>query len=248
MPQTVGGEAVSGLRLAWWTLASNLFLASIKIAGGLAFSSQAVLADGVHSLSDVAGSSAVLYGRRVAANPPDEEHPYGHEKAESVAAFAVGVILLVAGLTVASEAIGTLLRGAPGVPQLPALGIALLGIGVKEVFYRLSLQAALAADSAGLKANAADSRADVWSSMAAFVGVLLSQFGVRWADPAMALAVSALLVDRGRPWRATTSTTCWRGGPPGSMRGCGGRSARCRVYWNCTGCVRGPWDGSCWSI
>lgn len=191
------GGPVPGLRLAWWTLLGNLGLAAVKIAGGVAFRSQAVLADGVHSLSDAAGSGAVLYGRRVAAAPPDDEHPYGHEKAESVAAFAVGVILLAAGLTVAADAIGRLLRGAPGEPALPALGIALLGIAVKEAFYRLSVRAARNSGSAGLLANARDSRADVWSSAAALAGVALGRLGVRWGDPAMALAVSALLVGSG---------------------------------------------------
>lgn len=192
-----GGGPVTGWRLAWWTLIVNLGLAVLKIVGGIVFRSQAVLADGVHSLSDAAGSGAVLYGRRVAAEPPDEEHPYGHEKAESVAAFAVGVILLAAGMTVASDAIGRLLRGAPGTPALPALGIAVFGIGIKELFYRLNLRAAKSLGSSGFMASADDSRADVWSSAAALVGVVLGRFGVRWGDPAMALAVSALLVGSG---------------------------------------------------
>lgn len=190
-------RAVPGLRLAFWTLVGNIALAALKIGGGIAFSSQAVLADGIHSLGDAAGSVAVLFGRRVAAEPPDAEHPYGHEKAESVAAFAVGVLLLAAGLSVAAEAIGRLLRGAPGEPGAAALGVAALAIAVKVVLYRLSADAARRAGSAGLLANARDSLADIWSSGAALLGVAMGRLGVRWGDPAMALAVSALLIGSG---------------------------------------------------
>lgn len=191
------GRAVPGLRLAWWGLGLNLGLAALKIAGGAVWASQAVLADGVHSLSDAAGSAAVLYGRRVAADPPDEEHPYGHEKAESLAAFATGLLLLAAALSIAWEAAARLLAGSPGGPGLPAVGIAVVAILVKEYTYRRSRRAARAIGSAGLEANAADSRADVWSSAAALLGVALARAGWRWADPAMALAVSALLVASG---------------------------------------------------
>lgn len=188
---------VPGLRLAWGNMAGNVGLAALKIAGGLVFASQAVLADGIHSLGDAAGSGAVLYGRRVAADPPDEEHPYGHEKAESIAAFVVGLILAMAGVSVAWDAVTHLLHGAPGQPGWPALAVAALGIVVKEALYRFSLRDAIALGSAGLRASAADSRADVWSSAAAFAGVLLARVGLRWADPVMALAVSALLIGTG---------------------------------------------------
>lgn len=188
---------VPGLGLAGWTLGLNLGLAALKIGGGIAFASEAVLADGVHSLSDAAGSAAVLYGRRVAADPPDEEHPYGHEKAESIAAFATGLILVTAALSVAWSAIQRLLGGVPGEPALPALGIAGFAVVVKEVTYRHSMRAARDTGSAGLEANAVDSRADVWSSLLALVGVLLARVGLRWADPVTALAVSGLLVASG---------------------------------------------------
>ena len=188
---------VPGLGLAGWTLGVNLGLAALKIGGGIAFASEAVLADGVHSLSDAAGSAAVLYGRRVAADPPDEEHPYGHEKAESIAAFATGLILLTAALSVAWSAIQRLLGGVPGEPALPALGIAAFAVVVKEVTYRRSVAAARAIGSAGLEANATDSRADVWSSLLALAGVLLARVGLHWADPVTALAVSGLLVVSG---------------------------------------------------
>lgn len=187
-------EGVPGLRLAWGNLTGNLALAVGKIVGGLLFASQAVLADGIHSLGDAAGAAAVLYGRRVAADPPDQEHPYGHEKAESIAAFVVGLILLLAGASIAWDAISHLLHGAAGQPGWPALAVAAVGIVVKEILYRLNLRGADALGSAGLRASAADSRADVWSSAAAFIGVLLARIGLRWADPVMALAVSALLI------------------------------------------------------
>ncbi len=188
---------VPGLRLAWTNLAGNIALACVKIAGGFLFASQAVLADGIHSLGDAVGAGAVLYGRRVAADPPDEEHPYGHEKAESVAALVVGLILAGAGFSVAWDAVTHLLHGAPGQPAWAALVVAAVAIAVKEVLYRVSVRTARALGSAGLAATAADNRADVWSSAAALAGVLLARLGLRWADPVMALGVSGLLIASG---------------------------------------------------
>lgn len=182
---------------AWGALAGNLGLAALKLAGGWAFASQAVLADGVHSLGDAAGSAAVLLGMRVASAPPDAGHPYGHEKAETIAAFAVGVILVLAGLSVAADAVGRLLAGAPGRPDPPALAVAAAAIAVKGVLYRLTAGAARRLESAGLGAVTADHRSDLWSSVAAVAGVGGSLLGVRWADPLMALAVSGVLAAAG---------------------------------------------------
>ncbi len=183
-----------GQGLAWSTLLTNLLLAGVKIVGGIAFNSQAVLADGLHSISDAVGSGAVLYGRHLAATPPDEDHPYGHEKAESIAAFAVGALLGAAGLSVAVDAVERLVVGHLSRPAVGALVIAAAGMVVKEVLFRLSRSRSQDLESRALEANAVDSRADVWSSLAALLGVVAARAGWAWADPVMALAVAGLLL------------------------------------------------------
>ncbi len=183
-----------GQGLAWSTLLANLLLAGVKIVGGIAFNSQAVLADGLHSISDAVGSGAVLYGRHLAATPPDEDHPYGHEKAESIAAFAVGALLGAAGLSVAADAVERLAVGHLSRPAVGALVIAAAGMVVKEVLFRLSRSRSQDLESRALEANAVDSRADVWSSLAALLGVVAARAGWAWADPVMALAVAGLLL------------------------------------------------------
>jgi cation diffusion facilitator family transporter len=192
----LGGGRGPGWTAAWAALAANLGLAAAKLAAGLWFGSQAVLADGVHSLADAAGSGAVLYGMRVASDPPDAEHPWGHEKAEAVAAFAVAVLLVLSGLAVAGDALGRLLGGGLVRPGWPALGVALLGLAAKLPAWRAAGKR-VAAASAGARAVRADSWSDLWSSLGAAAGVGLARAGVPRADAAMALLVSALTVASG---------------------------------------------------
>ena len=192
-----GRQAVAGQGLAWSTLVVNLLLAIVKIGGGVLFASQAVLADGLHSASDAIGSAAVIYGRHLAATPPDEEHPYGHEKAESIAAFGVGVFLIAAGMSVAGDALLRLSAGVPSRPGLGAIWVAGLGIIVKELLYRWTRWRNRALASAALEASAQDSRVDVWSSVAALLGAVSARAGWTWADPVMAIVVAGLLVVAG---------------------------------------------------
>ena len=189
--------AVPGQGLAWWTLVANLLLAVVKIGGGVVFASTAVLADGLHSASDAIGSGAVLYGRWLAARPPDDEHPYGHEKAESIVAFGVGVFLVAAGLSVAADAFLRLTSGVPSHPRLGAVWVAGAGIVVKELLYRWTRRQNRLLESAALEASAADNRVDVWSSLAALLGAVSARAGWAWADPVMAIVVACLLVVAG---------------------------------------------------
>lgn len=193
--QALGGrDALGGQGVAWTNLIANLLLAIMKIAGGVIFFSQAVLADGLHSASDAIGSAAVLYGRRLAATPPDDEHPYGHEKAESIAAFGVGVFLVAAGMSVAADALLRLSAGVHARPDVGAVWVAALGIVVKELLFRWTRWRNRALASVALSASAQDSRVDVWSSAAALLGVVSARAGWGWADPAMAIVVAGLLV------------------------------------------------------
>lgn len=192
------GEGVerqgTSLRPAWWALAVNLLLAAAKLAGGWLFFSEALLADGVHSLGDAAGSATVLYGLRFSSHPPDEDHPYGHEKAETLASFAVGLVLVVSGLALCARALEQLVGPTERQPGWAAFFIAGLALCAKEVMYFWMRSAARRSDSAGYWANAVDSRMDAWSSGAAMAGILGSRLGLLWADAAAAMLVSLLVV------------------------------------------------------
>lgn len=185
------------LGAAWWALWTNLGLALAKLVGGWLFGSRALLADGLHSLGDTAGSVAVLYGLHFGSAPPDEDHPYGHERAEALASFAVGLLLLLGGASLGGDAVRRLWRPSAVGPAWPALIIAAGALLVKDVIYRGSKSRAETSGSAAYWANAADSRVDIWSSAVAMGGILAARLGFPWADAAGAVVVSLLVIGAG---------------------------------------------------
>lgn len=200
--QAAAKERRAGHRAAWSALWINLALMIGKGTIGLAFGSQALVADAAHSLGDAAGSFAVVFGVRVAERPPDPRHRYGHAKAEPLAGLAVGVILATVGLLIGAGALGTLVgpggalpgghgAGAPGLPALYAAAVALI---VKEGLYRWNLRLGRRLRSPALLANAADHRADEWTSIAAIAGIVGARLGYPLADPLAALVVAALVI------------------------------------------------------
>ncbi|MBX6350614.1 MAG: cation transporter [Clostridia bacterium] len=210
-PADARRERRAGRRAAGWALVWNLVLTVGKGAAGLAFGSQALVADAAHSLGDAAGSFAVLYGIHVADLPPDRRHRYGHAKAEPVAALAVGVILAAVGLGVVAGAFATLFgerglgwppgtgglsagQAAPGPPDRVALVAALLALGLKEALYRWNRRLGERLRSPALLAAAADHRSDEWTSLAAAVGIAGARLGLPLADPFAALIVGGLVL------------------------------------------------------
>lgn len=182
-------------RPAWAGLAGNLFLAALKIAVGLVGRSQALLADGIHSAADAVGSVAVLVGLRVARQPADAGHPYGHGKAESLAALAVAALLGLAGVEVAVSSAMALLRPtvAPD-PALITLWVAALSVVLKEALYRYNRATGLRQRSPALLSSAEDHRSDAIASLAAVAGILGARLGVRLLDPAAAFFVSLFIL------------------------------------------------------
>jgi cation diffusion facilitator family transporter len=180
---------------AWAGLAGNLLLAALKVGVGIFGRSQALLADGIHSAADAVGSVAVLVGLAVARQPADPGHPYGHGKAESVAALAVALLLGLAGVEVAVASAGRLLHpvvAAP--PAIAALWVAVLSVAVKEALYRYGRALGLRRRSPALLSSAEDHRSDALSSLAAVGGILGARLGVPLLDPAAGFFVSLFIL------------------------------------------------------
>lgn len=189
--------------MAGFSLVLNLILTVLKAVVGSLTASQALLADAVHSGADVAGSFAVLIGLRVAKRPADEDHPYGHGKAEIIAASLVAIMLILAGLEVAYEAVRQFFMPIPS-PDLWAFGTAIFAIIVKEIMYRYQNQLGQRLGSPALIAGAKDHRSDVFSSLAAALGIGIALLGyhlrIEWmlyADPTAAFIVSLLIIHMG---------------------------------------------------
>lgn len=175
----------------------NIVLSAVKITAGLAFASQALLADGIHSLSDLASDLAILWGLKVSNRQADQCHPYGHRRVQTMVAMLIGVLVVSAAVTIGVTA-GTAWHDRQSVsygwvPFLLALG----SVAIKEALYRVTRRVGRRSGDLALMANAWHHRSDAFSSLAAAVGMGgVALGGNPWAflDHATAIAMAALLV------------------------------------------------------
>ncbi|QQK79560.1 cation transporter [Salicibibacter cibi] len=168
---------------AWIGIIVNIGLAIAKGIFGVLANSRALIADAAHSAADVVTSFAVLIGIRAAELPPDEDHPYGHGKAESITAIIVSVLLFIVGLEIALSTIGEM-RGGNEAPGTIALYVIIASIIVKEALFRLKVRIGKKYNSEAIITDAWHHRSDAISSIAALAGVgasiLGSNFDIYW--------------------------------------------------------------------
>jgi cation diffusion facilitator family transporter len=186
-------------RIAFIGILVNALLAGCKLLAGIFGNSFALVADAVESMADIAGSAviwgALKYGRR----PPDEEHPFGHGKAEALAALAVGVLIIVAGLGIGAEAVRQI-RSPQPVPAPFTLIVLVMVVLTKEGMFRIGRRAAVAAGSSAGRADAWHHRSDAITSALAFIGISIALIGgPAWAvaDDWAALAAALAIVING---------------------------------------------------
>lgn len=174
--------------------AIDAFLGVLKIAVGTIGQSQALIADGVHSLSDLATDVLVIWAARHAKEGPDEKHPYGHERIETLATMVLSVALIAVALGFAYDAVLRLLSPDklqhPGLLALIAAAISMLA---KEGIYHYTMRAARQINSKLLRANAWHSRSDAASSVIVLLGVIGSMLGFIYADALAAIGVSMMI-------------------------------------------------------
>ncbi|MEQ8270767.1 cation diffusion facilitator family transporter [Algiphilus sp.] len=185
--------------------AIDAVLALIKAVGGVIGHSQALIADAAHSASDLASDVLVLWAARIGAQPPDANHPYGHERFETAATLGLGATLLMVAGGFAYDAGMRLLQPERiADPGWLALSIACLSVIGKEAAYRFTMRVANRYDSDLLRANAWHSRNDALSSLVVIIGVLGALAGYPFMDAVAALAVSLLIGVTGWKlgWRA----------------------------------------------
>jgi len=189
-------EYEQGQHVSVMGLLVNAGLGVVKLLGGLLGNSNALVADAIESFTDVVSSLVVWSGLRIARRPPDENHPYGHGRAESLAALVVGIMLIGAGLGVAAEAIVGILRPA-GVPATFALWIIIGVIIFKETMYQIAMRTARRTGSSLVMADAWHHRSDALTSLAAAVGVSIAIIGgesYAAADDWAALLAAAMIL------------------------------------------------------
>ena len=182
---------------AWVGIGGNTILGFIKLIFGITGSSAALVADGVHSFSDTISSLIVFRGLHVASRPKDQDHPYGHGKAESLAAGSVAGLLMVFAILIAHHAWGRLLNAERLLPPTKTtLAIAFFSFLVKEGMFRYKVKVAKRLSSSSLLADAWHHRSDAFSSLVVIVGIAGAIVGgPRWRilDPLAAVLVAVFI-------------------------------------------------------
>ncbi len=179
----IAAKLHSGSQLAVLGIVMNAALAAVKIAAGIIGHCYALIADGIESTLDIFGSLAIWFGLRVAAEPPDDNHPYGHGKAEALAAIVVALIVIAAAVGLAVQSVREIVtpHHAPAPFTLVVLVLVIL---VKETLFRKVIHAADEIGSTAVKTDAWHHRSDAITSAAAFVGISIALIGGPGWEPA----------------------------------------------------------------
>jgi len=176
----------------------NIILTIVKVGAGVLGKSNAMIADGLHSASDIISSIGVLIGNYISSTPQDKEHNYGHEKAETLVSFVLSLLLIFVSLTIGIEAIKALFNlDALQVPTILPLIVSVISVLIKEYQYRITIKVAKKINSPALKADAWHHRSDALSSIAAFIGIGGSILGFKALDPIASVAVALFVAKVG---------------------------------------------------
>ena len=189
----------TGARVALLGLVINVVLASVKIVAGVVGHAYVLIADGIESALDVGGSIVIWGGLTVAARPPDRTHPYGHGKAEPIAALVVAICVLAAAIGLAIESVREILTPHHG-PAPFTLALLVVVIVIKEFLFRYVNRIGRDLESTAVQTDAWHHRSDALTSTAAFIGISLALIGgERWqsADDWAALFACAVIATNG---------------------------------------------------
>lgn len=189
-----------GLRTTLLGMVVNTFLAAGKLAAGILGHSHALVADAVESLADIFSSIVVWRGLVVASEPADEEHPYGHGKAEAIAAAMVSTMLLLAALGIMVTSVQAMFSAHQQGPSAFTLLVLIVVIGLKEGLFRFVVREANSVESTAMRADAWHHRSDAITSLAAAIGITISLIGGKGyesADDVAAIAAACIIAFNG---------------------------------------------------
>ncbi|SHJ98282.1 cation diffusion facilitator family transporter [Tepidibacter formicigenes] len=176
----------------------NVILSVIKVIAGIIGNSSAMIADGIHSASDIVTSLGVLIGNIIAKKPHDKEHNYGHEKAETLVAFILSLVLLVVGAEIGFDSLKLLFNlNEVKTPTLLPLVVGFISIIFKEYQYHITIKVANKINSPSLKADAWHHRSDSLSTVGALIGIGGAMLGFKILDPIAGVIVSLFIIKVG---------------------------------------------------
>jgi len=197
-PQTQAQRSAAASRSTWVSVWVNLLLTTAQIAVGIQAKSQALIADGIHSLSDLVADFVVLLANHHSQKDADEDHPYGHQRFETAASLVLGLLLLAVGLGMLWSAAVKLQNPAEiATVHIVALWVAAAALVAKELLFRYMLAVAKRVKSSMLVANAWHARSDAASSLVVGVGIVGNLMGYPILDPIAAAIVGFMVTKMG---------------------------------------------------
>jgi cation diffusion facilitator family transporter len=179
-----------------WTIAGNIFLAVIKLSGGVISGSSGLMADGMQSISCIVASVLIMYSMIISKKQKNERYPFGYGKIEFIVALAVFSVLMGLGLYITISNLILILKRTVIPPSIIGLPVAVISAFLTYMMYRYNACAGKQLNSAGLVANGLQARADMFSSIAVTIGIVLCQLGPMWGafDRVAAMLVGVLIV------------------------------------------------------
>ncbi|MEF8753086.1 MAG: cation diffusion facilitator family transporter [Accumulibacter sp.] len=185
-------------RVTWVSVLVNILLTGAQVVAGIVAHSQGLIADGLHSLSDLVCDFLVLFAAHHSKDPADESHPYGHARIETAASFALGAILALTGAGIIWSA-GVKLQSLEDLPPVApmALWTAIVALAAKEGLFRYMLQVGERLRSPMLISNAWHARSDAASSLVVAIGIVGNLLGYTFADSVAAVIVGFMIVRMG---------------------------------------------------
>lgn len=185
-------------RITLFSIALNVILTILKIISGILGNSSAIIADGIHSASDILTSICILIGNYFSKKPKDLEHPYGHERIETIVSFILSAVLIFIAIKISFNGILSLLNLKNiTTPTILPLAISVVSVLVKEFQFRITIKVANKLNSPSLKADAWHHRSDALSSIAAFIGIGGAILGIKFLDPLASFAVALIVIKIG---------------------------------------------------
>ena len=189
-------EAAVAVKVSFVSIIINLALSLLELLAGIFAQSGAMISDAVHSASDVLSTFAVIVGVKLASKKPDNEHPYGHERMECVAAVVLAVVLAATGIGIGFSGIQKIISSTTEeltVPGFLALAAAGISIVVKEIMYQYTKRAAKSINSGALMADAWHHRSDALSSVGSLAGILGARLGLPVLDPLASVIICVFI-------------------------------------------------------
>lgn len=182
-----------GEKGAWVSIIAYLFLSTLKLLIGQFGNSQALMADGLNNATDVVASIAILIGLKISRKPPDDDHRYGHYRAETIASLFAAFIMIAVGIQVVFHSFQEMFTEETLKPDMLTAWTAFGAAIIMFVVYVYNLTLARKINSGALFAAAQDNKSDALVSIGAFVGIVGAQFGLFWLDPLAGLIVGIII-------------------------------------------------------